>query len=381
MLIGIDARELCGKPTGVGRYLNGLLSEWASLPEARSHRFLLFAPEVPAVPLPSLFELRILSDGAGTRWEQFTLARAVKRSSADVLFSPAYSAPLIVSAPIVLAMHDISFVVHPEWFRWRERIRRTWLARRSAQKATRVLADTTCGLREIVAHLGVPSSRICVIPPGVTVPGAAARTERPDDRAREPIVLFAGSIFNRRHLPDLIRAFTSVARRHPEARLEIVGENRTHPHEDLETMVNDQGLQNRVRLRSYESDEVLGDLYRKALVFAFLSEYEGFGLPPLEALASGVPAVLADTPVAREVCGDAARYVSLGNIDGLAQSLEALLFDSRARQAILDRAPAVLARYSWDRAARATLAALEDAAQQTAGRRRPAAGREQPGDL
>lgn len=176
------------------------------------------------------------------------------------------------------------------------------------------------------------------------------------------MVLFAGSIFNRRHVPDLVHAFAQLAYRHPEARLEIVGENRTHPHQDLEALVSNLNLQQQVQIRSYESDDVLNRLYRKARVFAFLSEYEGFGMPPLEALAAGVPAVVTDTPVARELCGDAAVYVASGDLDSIARNLDALLFDSRARRHILDRAPAVLARYSWERAARETLAALEEAA-------------------
>lgn len=125
MLIGIDAREICGRPTGVGRYLNGLLSQWATLSEARAHEFVLFAPTPPAVSWPSgQFGLRVLSGGRGTRWEQFTLASAINRSRLDVFFAPAYSAPLNSSIPTVLTMHDVSFVVRPEWFGWRERVRR-----------------------------------------------------------------------------------------------------------------------------------------------------------------------------------------------------------------------------------------------------------------
>jgi len=359
VLIGIDARELCGRPTGVGRYLNGLLSQWAKLAEARAHEFVLFAPEPPAVSWTSAqFRLRVLSGGHGTRWEQFTLASAINQSRLDVFFAPAYSAPLNTSIPTVLTMHDVSFVVRPEWFGWRERVRRAWLARRSARKAKLVLAVTTHGRSEIVRYLGVPPARIRVVPHGVTVPGLDQAT----DGVREPTILFAGSIFNRRHLPDLIRAFAQIAGRHPDARLEIVGENRTHPHQDLGALVSDLKLQHRVEIRSYEPDDVLNQLYRKARVFAFLSEYEGFGLPPLEALAAGTPAVVTDTPVAREVCGDAARFAANGDVEAVVRNLEALLFDSQARRDVLDRAPAVLARYSWDRAARETLAALEEAA-------------------
>jgi alpha-1,3-rhamnosyl/mannosyltransferase len=96
-------------------------------------------------------------------------------------------------------------------------------------------------------------------------------------------------------------------------------------------------------------------------VFAFLSEYEGFGLPPLEALASGIPPVLLDTPVAREVCGPAARYVPPGDVPGVAAALTDLLCNPDARAAVLCEAAGVLSRYSWPEAARRTMDALETA--------------------
>lgn len=363
MLIGIDAREICGKPTGVGRYLSALLAAWAELPAARGHRFVLFAPEAPKAALPSpQFELRLIPGDGGTLWEQGALARAVNLVNPTVFFAPAYSAPLRISSPLVLAMHDVSFAAHPEWFRWRERVRRAWLARRCARKARVVLTLSDHSRREIVARLGVASRRIRVIPLGVRLPAGSAHAT--DERSvRDPLILFVGSIFNRRHLPDLIRAFARIVREHPEVRLEIVGENRTHPHQDLRRLVDDLELHHQVSLRSYEPDTVVAELYRRAGVFAFLSEYEGFGLPPLEALASGIPVVLSDTPVAREVFGDAAWYVPVGDIDAAARALTHLLFDSSARANLLAQASAVLARYSWPRAARDTLSALEDAAQ------------------
>jgi glycosyltransferase involved in cell wall biosynthesis len=110
-------------------------------------------------------------------------------------------------------------------------------------------------------------------------------------------------------------------------------------------------------------DETLGDLYNRAAVFTFLSEYEGFGLTPLEALAAGVPPLMLDTPVAREVHGQAARYLrwSPGIDAALADALALLLTNEAARREILERAPEVLARYRWDRAAALTLDAIEEA--------------------
>ena len=100
-------------------------------------------------------------------------------------------------------------------------------------------------------------------------------------------------------------------------------------------------------------------LYSEARAFAFLSEYEGLGLTPLEALAAGIPSVLLDTSVAREACGQAALYVPQGDIDAIANALEALLYDEERRRTLLAAAPAVLSRFNWSRAASATLAILE----------------------
>ena len=179
---------------------------------------------------------------------------------------------------------------------------------------------------------------------------------------REPMVLFVGSVFNRRHLPDLIRAFRPIATSHPGAHLEIVGDNRTYPHEDLPAIAAAQGIASRVSIRPYAPDVELATLYERARAFALLSEYEGFGHPPLEGLGSGVPPVLLDTGVAREVCGDAAIYVANGDIHGTTAALKSLLFDEDVRRRVLHSAPAVLARYSWPRAAAETLAALEASA-------------------
>jgi alpha-1,3-rhamnosyl/mannosyltransferase len=111
-------------------------------------------------------------------------------------------------------------------------------------------------------------------------------------------------------------------------------------------------------------DDELGKLYGRARAFAFLSEYEGLGLTPLEALAAGVPPLLLDTPVARESCAEAALYVTLDHLDGATRALETLLFDESVRGRLLAAAPGVLARYDWTRAARQTLAVIESAAGQ-----------------
>ena len=365
MRIGVDTRELMGRPTGVGRYLAELLAAWADPASgvASRHEFVLYGPSplpdgVAARVGPLRPIVRVAPGGGGTMWEQWTLARAAAGDRLDVFFAPAYTAPLGASCPIALTIHDLSFFAHPEWFGAREGLRRRAVTRLSARRAAVVLTDTQFSQAEIRAHLGLPSQRIRVVALGAParLDGAAL-----PPLPREPLILFAGSVFNRRRVPDLIAAFPVVLSSVPDARLEIIGENRTFPRQDLEALCRAAGAGDRIRIRSFVPDSELADAFRRASAFAFLSEYEGFGLPPLEALANGIPAVLLDTPVAREVCGAAARYVPPGDIRAVAAALVDLLGSPAARAAVLNEAAGVLSRYSWPEAARRTMDALESA--------------------
>jgi glycosyltransferase involved in cell wall biosynthesis len=360
MKIAVDARELAGRPTGVGRYLSELIRRWALGADARRHEWLLYAHVRPPVP-KKFAPVEVVAGNGGTRWEQWSFARALERTRPDVLFAPGYTAPLTAPCPTALTIHDVAFHAHPEWFAPREGARRRGLTAWSARRARVVLTDSAFSRDEIVNHIGVPAAKIRVVPLGMTPPPAAS------PRERRPTILFVGSIFRRRHVDRLIAAFAeSVALRVPGSRLEIVGENRAYPPADLSRLVSayPPAVQGRVTIRSYVDEATLADLYGEATVFAFPSEYEGFGLTPLEALAAGIPSVVLDTPIAHEVYGPAARYVDrdLSSHERLADALVDLLTHESARAAILRHASAVLARYDWNETAAATLRAIEEAA-------------------
>jgi glycosyltransferase involved in cell wall biosynthesis len=406
--IAIDARELGGKPTGVGRYLGEILAAWNLMPGAAAHEFVLCAPEAlalerrapglgtgepgsvardsesrashpharvpsPESPVPGpqaarygslRLEMRTAS-GHGTAWEQLTLPRLV--AGADVLFAPGYSGPLRGDVPMVVTVHDVSFAAHPEWFGWREGLRRRMITRRSAQRAARVITVSDFSKREIVRHLHTPADKVEVIYSGTTSLRAGMTTgDRPSEPPaggpagghREPLVLYVGSLFNRRHIPELIEGFDRLAGRHPDARLDIVGDNRTRPHVDVDAIVAASAARDRIRARSFVADEEVASLYGRASAFAFLSDYEGFAMTPLEALGAGIPVVLLDTEVAREIYGPAALYVPRPEPALIAQALERLLFDQAERARQLDAARTQLARYSWHECAQRTLQVL-----------------------
>ncbi len=361
MRVAIDARELCGRPTGVGRYLAGLLEAWTDNATAQRHHWTLYAHARPMVPGRWDEHVRVIGGGGGTAWEQVSLPRAIGANRTDVLFAPGYTAPFTVAAPVVLTVHDVSFFAHPEWFSFREGTRRRLLTAWSARRARKVITDSQFSKSEISRHIGIDQERVKVIPLGIDQSGS--RLPDPGSR-RDPIVLFVGSIFARRRVDQLIQAFDIVAERVPQARLEIVGENRTRtPRLDLESLRTRSRHADRIHIRSYVDDATLHALYQQASVFAFLSEYEGFGFTPLEALAAGVVPVLLDTAIARETCGPAARYIApSAPIAQVADALAGLLTNAPARRELLQHATPVLARYDWDLSAADTLKVLEEAA-------------------
>jgi glycosyltransferase involved in cell wall biosynthesis len=323
----------------------------------------IYSPAAVAnLPGTPNFTARLVAGRGNAWWEQVQLSRAANRDRLDVFFGPGYSTPLRLAAPTVVAIHDVSFFAHPEWFRPREGLRRRWITRLAASHAGAIVTISNFSRSEIAHNLGVLEDRIHVIPPGVSdVTVEATATDTRDGNS----VLFVGSIFTRRRVGDLIRAFGRVVRRRTDQtgfRLDVVGDNRSYPFEDLEAVIADEGMAQHIRLHPFVSDDQLLRFFRQARAFAFLSEYEGLGLTPLEALASGVPPVLLDTAIARESCGEAALYVPTGDLSATADALELALFDDETRRRVLSAATGVLARYSWPRAARETLAVIENAA-------------------
>ena len=352
MRIAIDARELVGRPTGAGRYLAEILRAWGDLAGAQMHDVVLCAPD--GLPLPeTLRATAMTAKGNGTAWEQLVLPRLVARARADVLFAPAYTGPLLSRVPMVVTIHDVSFAAHPEWFAPREGLRRRVVTRLAAMKATRVVTVSDYSKQEIVRHLRVPPGKVDVIYSGVT----ALPATRVTDHSR-PVVLYVGSLFNRRHIPELIAGFEQLAVRHPSAQLDLVGDNRTRPFINVDELIARSPARDRIRARAYVTDDELATLYRQARAFVFLSEYEGFAMTPLEALGAGVPVVLLDTGVAREIYGPAATYVERLEPALIAAGLERALFDDAHRTETLAAAALRLERYSWSECAHRTLQVL-----------------------
>jgi glycosyltransferase involved in cell wall biosynthesis len=356
--IGVDARELVGTPTGVGRYLAGVLQEWSR--QRLPHRLSFFLHRDPPVWLRNIsFNCEVVIDSAehaGTWWEQRHLPALAARSGIDVLLAPAYTAPLALKCPSVVIIHDVSFFAQPQSFQWREGFRRRLLTQLSAQRAAAVVTVSQFSADEIHEHLEVPRAAIVLAPQG-----APEWRGGPPGPEREPLVLSVGTLFQRRHTPELMQAMALVLTRVPAARLVLIGGNRSYPPIDPAALARSVGLTDAFTWKSYVSDAELDDLYASARAFAFLSDYEGFAMTPMEAAAHGVPSVLLDTPVAREVYGDAALRVPL-SVPVIADALTALLTDPDVHAAAVARGRAQLEAFTWSRTASVLRETLERAA-------------------
>jgi glycosyltransferase involved in cell wall biosynthesis len=301
----------------------------------------------------------------GLRWQEGRLPAAAREDGLDVFFAPAYACPLALPLPRVTTVHDMSFFSIPDDFTLLDGMRRRATVAASIGASRRLLAVSEFTRREIAALFPAAANRIVVTPHGAD-DDLAAPPARDEARARlglrGPMVLTVGTILNRRCVPVLFHAAARLGRSWPDLRLEVVGENRTHPHLDLPALARRTGLGERARLAGFIGEAALADRYAAADAFVFLSEYEGFGLPVLEAMSRGVPVVTSTRPALGEVFREAALLVDPRDAPAVAAAIDRVLRDPALREDLVARGRALAARHSWPSCARITREALEAAA-------------------
>ena len=349
MKIAVDGYEIVTPMGGVGRITAGLLSVLAELdPDGE---FGLFVRRPTGLSFPANVRERILSPARGYfRWQNFSLRKALGDFRPDVLLAPNYTLPVFYGRPAVLFEHDISYVSHPEWYSRRERMKTGRLLPHSLKRAAAVITESEFTRQEILAHFPfVRADRITVIHPGLE---ERFRRSRPVDisgwRARKGlegkmVVGFLGSIFNRRHIPELVEAVRRTRDIDPNVFLYIVGRDRTCPPQDIAGITAEDWILWEEGL----GDEDLPLFYSGCDAFCYLSDYEGFGIPPLEALACGtVPLVLNRTSLA-EIYSGMSVLVDRADPEEIRLGLEAALSDEAKKAAVLAAFEECRPGFSW----------------------------------
>jgi glycosyltransferase involved in cell wall biosynthesis len=373
--VGIVGYELEEESTGVGRVLAGLLGGAAS--EAPSSwQFLVFSRRPLEHPALACDRVVTVVPERGSRfarpvlWEQLELPGLIARQSVDLVYSPSYSLPPRLGVPGVVTIHDLSFERLPEEFGWRERWRRRLLARRACRVAARVLADARVVAEEIAERYGVPAERLGVVPLAVeeAFQPAADEATRAQVRATlaelgvsPPYLLHVGSLLERRRPEALLAALREAQAIDPAFRLVLAGPNRLRRPEALDARLRSEGLGGAVDRLGWVGDRALLALYQGASLLLSLSRYEGFCLPPLEALACATPAVVDSAPGLCDLWPDYPYRVDASDRQELARVVRGALLAAATGGFPAAEAIARVRSISWRSAARSWMDELERA--------------------
>jgi glycosyltransferase involved in cell wall biosynthesis len=375
MHIGINAHLLARTGTyreaGLSKHISALIRHLLALDSP--HRWTIFVGHGQRPPwLTDSARVRVRESRIPTlrppvriAWEQTVLPLAAARARLPLLACPVNIRPVGCPCPAVVTVHDLIFLRDPARYQASKRLYLQALTGWSVRHARRVIAVSEATAADITGLLGVPRRRITVIPNGVEadglrpLPPAEVAAFRRAKGLPDNVILYVGTLEPRKNLPALVRAFAAV-REATGATLVIAG-GKGWFYEEIFRTVRELGLEDAVRFPGYVPDAELPLWYNSARVFAYPSVYEGFGLPALEALACGVPVIAADTSALPEVVGTAGVLVDPHSDAALAAALRAVLTDPALAARLAAAGPAQAARFSWDAAARQTLAVYESA--------------------
>jgi len=377
--IGIDAHWLEGNRTGVGRYVFSLLKQWSIMQNAQTPEYehfahtrfvLYFKDEIPlGLPQSPLFEEKLLKVKSMAKFIHWDLCRAASKDKVDMLFCPGYIAPIFYRGKIALTLHDIIYAVHPEWFEWKswaDKILLKWVSRVSARKAAIIFTISDFSQQEIIRHFNIAPEKIKVTylaaDSGLMGENADFGEIKRKYGLENNFAFFVGSIFNRRHLPEVIEGFCKIVQEKQDFQFLLAGKDNTDPSQKIDVIIKaaNEKLGRRAILRvDFVSDSELKLLYRACVFFIYLSDYEGFGLPPLEAMQNGAPVITSASSSLKEVAGEAALLIKDNyDVEEIYGAMEKIIEDVSLRQELIRRGKMQAEKFSWKRCAEETLKSL-----------------------
>ena len=360
--VAINAHLLSGRAgyrsAGVHQYIYHLLRHLGQADDRLRYTVLLGEGVLPPDFALTSLQSRWSTSRAAVRvaWEQLVQPWVLRRIGADLVHGPVFVGPLLAHCPVIVTIHDLSFIRYPDLSRPANRMYRTVLTRLSAQRARRLIAVSAHAAAESTRLLRVPRERVDVIYHGVDpvfrpLPVDEVAAFRRDRGLPERFVLFVGTLEPRKNLVRLVEAFARI--RDGRVRLVLAG-GKGWLYDDLFAKVEALGLDEEVVFPGYVMNDELSLWYNAATVFSYPSVYEGFGLPVLEAQACGTPVLTSNTSSLPEAAGDGALMVDPYDVEELAAGLDRLLTDEPLRHELRERGLAHARQFSWSHTARET---------------------------
>jgi len=369
MRIAIDARLSYYVQGGITQYTLNLIRALAAVD--RENEYLLFQRRPDQRTIVTQSNFRRVSLWAPTHHplEQYVFsAELALQGRIDVVHCTDFIPPFYYRRPSVITVHDLAFLLYPH-FLTRRSARYYGLIDRAVRRADHIIAVSEATKRDLVRLTGTPEHKVTVIHEAAEPIYFPIHDQDVLEQIHikyhlpEQYVLFVGTIEPRKNLPTLIRAYRGLIEQYKsEAHLAIVGKQ-GWLYDEVYRLVEELGLQERVHFLGRVPAADLPHIYNASQMLVLPSYYEGFGLPPLEALACGVPVIVSDTSAMPEVVGDAAIRVACEDVEGFTVAMWRLLTDDGLRADMVAKGLKRVKCFSWERAARETLGVYERVAQ------------------
>ncbi len=367
MRIGYESLLTGPRETGVGIAIRELLSALTDL--SPDDEFSVFSHRSAARRLPERANVRhvpcpFAAWGRPARilWQQTALRRELRRNPIDIYHAPGYVVSPNLPVPTVVSVYDTIALERPELTRPLNAAHYRWAVPRGVRAASRVLVPSKHVRQRIMAITGVRAEKVQVVPLGISRHFRPLAEEEICSRlgvlgglAREPFVLCVGNLERKKNLDTAVQAFASLpASLRNQAKLVLVGKSGNGARQ-VTRLIRKADLSAQILFPGYVEIEVLVALYSAARVLLYPSFEEGFGLPPLEAMACGAPVIASSSGALPETVGNAGMSVHSQDVDAWAAALETVLRSAALRQELRERGLIRAARFNWEQSAAAVL--------------------------
>ena len=363
MRIGINGRFLIAKRTGVQRAAYNLIKTLVEVD--RDNEYIIFtgkeqqgSPEWNYPNVTVVGDDLIPSESIRNHiWEQVRLPRLAAKYKIDILHSPANVAPLFYRGKSIIHIHDLCFVVNPQWYSFAFRTLYNLIIPQLAKRATKVVTNSNNSKNDLLQFFRLPAEKVSLVYWAVDDVFSLPPTQEVKDNRymEEDYILYVGSLEPRKNINILIEAYEKLRHEYPAIKTKLIligGESPLFASVQLKA----REFRDDVIFKGFVTDLELGEFYRRAKLVAYPSLYEGFGLPPLEAMASGVPVITSSTSSIPEVVGKAAFLIDPKNREQLTKAMHRVLTDRTLRESMIKAGSQRVLRFNWYRVARGVLA-------------------------